>query len=102
MAPTLQIEEYELNCSVCVGRGPSGASDEIPIDCNEARASGGQLDHLNPILGEISTVYTHCREEGCFGLCIPDDQEISCGQRDEILRDEGQNQLYHTPVLSKI
>ena len=32
--------------NTCVGRSPSRGSDEIPIDCNEARASGGQLDHL--------------------------------------------------------
>ena len=27
-------------------------------------------------------VYEHCREEGCIGLYIPDDQEISRGPRD--------------------
>ena len=38
------IETESWTSCVCVG--PSTASDEIPIDCNEARVSGGQLDHL--------------------------------------------------------
>ena len=36
----------------------------------------------------VVNVYVHCREEGCIGLYIPDDQEISRGPRD-ISRAEG-------------
>ena len=31
---------------------------------------------------EGENVSVHCREEGCIGLYIPDDQEISRGPRD--------------------
>ena len=37
-------------------------------------------------------LYVHCREEGCIGLYIPDNQEISRGPRDvprDILRAKG-------------
>ena len=39
-------------------------------------------------------VYVHCREEGCIGSYIPDDQEISRGPRDvprDISRDVSGN-----------
>ena len=36
----------------------------------------------------LSIVYVHCREDGCIGLYIPDDQEISRGPRD-VPRAEG-------------
>ena len=39
-----------------------------------------RMSVLHPNLGDI--VYIHCREEGCIGLYIPDDQEISRGPRD--------------------
>ena len=36
--------------------------------------------HIMRTLIDTNIVFVHCREEGCIGLYIPDDQEISQGK----------------------